>query len=518
MCKTPILSTFIGVSSLIEVKGPSDPCWPTTEAWPSLNETVSGRLIKTVPPGSVCYKSEPNCIETSCGYLFKNWVNSEYHSSNPVTVLDPLWSNSSCTPVYPNGTSVSGDINAGSKGCSLGNLSPFAVNATTAQHVKAAIQFASKHKVRLNIKNTGHNPEKSSAYGSLSIWTHHIKGLEIHDSFTPSDCSSHNMRRAVTIRAGIQDGELLDHLAKHDLTTVTGTSSGVGVAGWATGSGHGVLTGTYGMGVDNIIEAHIVTPRGEAVIANDCQSKELFWAIGGGGGGTFGVILSLTMSIYTTPLMTTATVSMTARNGTSGKAWWKLVSSLHKQTTKLQDAGVMGYYNAGGSPYSFQYTMFQFNTTDTASIKHLIGPLEQLIQMHNQTVESSSMSSWLPVWSSIENLLEPRGDADSKSGDGVSDPSISGTMTISHKPVNNALNPAWWDGTVHLITSVQWDDTVPVLDAKRAIEAVIHNTGYAIRQLSPDSGTYDPSNLLWCRHCVGSESLQKSNGSLGRAF
>ena len=33
------------------------------------------------------------------------------------------------------------------------------------------------------------------------------------------------MRRAVTIRAGIQDGELLDHLAKHDLTTVTGTSS-----------------------------------------------------------------------------------------------------------------------------------------------------------------------------------------------------------------------------------------------------------------------------------------------------
>ena len=170
------------------------------------------------------------------------------------------------------------------------------------------------------------------------------------------------------------------------------------------------------MGVDNIIEAHIVTPRGEAVIANDCQSKELFWAIGGGGGGTFGVILSLTMSIYTMPSMTTATVSMTARNGTSGKAWWKLVSSLHKQTTKLQDAGVMGYYNAGGSPYSFQYTMFQFNTTDTASIKHLIGPLEQLIQMHNQTVESSSMSSWLPVWSSIENLLEPRGDADSKSG------------------------------------------------------------------------------------------------------
>ncbi|CAI7626400.1 unnamed protein product [Penicillium bialowiezense] len=153
----------------VKDKAPSDPCWPTTEAWSSLNETVSGRLIKTVPPGSVCYKSEPNYNKSSCEYLLENWVNSEYHSSNPVTVSDPLWSNSSCTPVYPNGTSVSGDINAGFKGCSLGNLSAFVVNATTAQHVKAAIQFATKHNVRLNIKNTGHNPEKRSVEANSAV-------------------------------------------------------------------------------------------------------------------------------------------------------------------------------------------------------------------------------------------------------------------------------------------------------------------------------------------------------------
>lgn len=63
-------------------------------------------------------------------------------------------------------------------------------------------------------------------------------------------------------------------------------------------------------------------------------------------------------------------------------------------------------------------------------------------------------------------------------------------MTISHKAVNNSLNPAWRDANVHLISSVQWDDTLSALDANRAIEAVTNNTGYVLRQLAPDSGVY----------------------------
>lgn len=59
---------------------------------------------------------------------------------------------------------MSGNPNAGAEGCSLGYLSPHVVNATTAQHVKATLQFAKKYNIRLNIKNTGHNPEKRQAY------------------------------------------------------------------------------------------------------------------------------------------------------------------------------------------------------------------------------------------------------------------------------------------------------------------------------------------------------------------
>ncbi|KAF4923471.1 FAD-linked oxidoreductase hmp9 [Colletotrichum viniferum] len=45
---------------------PSDTCWPSLSEWESFNQTISGKLIRTVPLASVCYKSEPNYNEDSC--------------------------------------------------------------------------------------------------------------------------------------------------------------------------------------------------------------------------------------------------------------------------------------------------------------------------------------------------------------------------------------------------------------------------------------------------------------------
>ncbi|KAJ5681673.1 uncharacterized protein N7477_001613 [Penicillium maclennaniae] len=439
-----------------------------------------------------------------------------------------------------------------------GYLSPYVVNVTAAQHNRQCLADKTR------------------------IWTHRMKQSKIHQSFKPSNCGTATSHMAATIGAGIQDGELLGQLAKRNLTAVAGTSMDVGVAGWATGGGHGVLTGVYGMGAVNVIETKIVTPKGDLVTANECQNEDLLWAVRGGGGGTFGVILSLTINVFPMPSLLTATLAMSARNGTSAKTWWKLIASTHKEMAKIQDAGVMGYYTAGVSPYSFQYTMFQPNTTNTSSIDRLIGPLTKHVQKHNETVQYSSFTNLLPTWYAIEKIAPVGGDAGLNRGvratrliprravedtdslaktfeiigerneafaDGVSSPSISGTMTISHKPVDNALNPAWRDATVHLISSVQWNDLLPASDARKAIGTVTNVTGYAMRQLAPDSGVYyneanpwepawqwafwgpnypralsikqkyDPDNLLWCHHCVGSEALmQHDNGSLCPVF
>ncbi|KAH8429147.1 uncharacterized protein LDX57_006817 [Aspergillus melleus] len=188
---------------------------------------------------------------------------------------------------------------------------------------------------------------------------------------------------------------------------------------------------------------------------------------------------------------------------------------------KLQDAGVMGYYTASG--YSFQYTMFQLNTTDTGSIDRLIAPLKIHFDTYNATVESSFLSSWMPAWYSIEKLYPAGGDAGTTRGvratrllsrravedtemfaktleiigtrdkgypDGVSSPSLSGTTTISHREVDSALNPAWRKAFVHMISSVSWTDGLPNSAAETAIITMTNGTGYAMRQLAPDSGVY----------------------------
>ncbi|KAL4922950.1 uncharacterized protein BDV17DRAFT_296820 [Aspergillus undulatus] len=61
------------------------------------------------------------------------------------------------------------------------------------------------------------------------------------------------------------------------------------------------------MGANNILEASVITP------------EDLFWAVRGGGSNTFSIILSLVIKVYPMPTMLTATVTLTARNGTSAK-------------------------------------------------------------------------------------------------------------------------------------------------------------------------------------------------------
>ena len=120
------------------------------QEWATLNETISGCLIHTVPLASVCYQSEPNYRSEACNAVLANWTSSAFHAADPASVGDLTWTNSSCLPIYPNGTSIGGDPNAGEKGCSMGNFSPYVVNATEAGHVLAALKFAEEHNLRFN--------------------------------------------------------------------------------------------------------------------------------------------------------------------------------------------------------------------------------------------------------------------------------------------------------------------------------------------------------------------------------
>ncbi|CAG8367015.1 unnamed protein product [Penicillium salamii] len=555
--------------------GPSDPCWPSLQEWDALNKTVSGRLLKTVPPAVVCYRSREEYNVEKCKKILNEWTTDTFHSGNPFSVHDPTWSWDACPPLYSDGTGISGDPDAESKGCSLGTLSPYVINATTAKHIQSALKFATKKNLRINLKNTGHNPEKSSAYGSLGIWTHNMKDFKFHKSF--KSCANAERHMAGTVGAGFQDGELFEAMSKHDAISVGGTNMDVGVAGWSMAGGHGYGSGIYGMGADNIIEAEVVTPQGDLVKVNECENQDLFWAIRGGGGSTFGVIISMTVKAYPMPSVAVVTFDVSPKNGTSPKQWWHTVARVHQEMADLQDLGYAGYYTITGNPMLWHNTVFVYNATGADDARNKTLPLESALKKVDSFVDTEISQLYMPSWyqliqrlgsltestetgktqsirasrlitrKAIEDVdlfprtLENVGPKIFEPKTGVTHPKLSGTMTIGKTPVENALNPVWRDTVVHLISEQRWNDTLPNDIAEKTIDSMVWDKGYALRQLAPDSGAYineadpyepnwqwslfgpnyhrllsikekyDPDSLFWCRNCVGSEQFAQKN-------
>lgn len=159
---------------------PNTPCFPKDDDWKALNSSVNGALIKTIPLASVCYQDSPfdDFNDTLCKEVASQWTNSSLHAADPASIDYPIWANDSCNPIYANGTSITGDPNAGNKGCSLGGggggrgfgggYAYYSVNVSSAEQVSAALKWAGQKGVRVTIKNTGHNyPGRSAGWGSL---------------------------------------------------------------------------------------------------------------------------------------------------------------------------------------------------------------------------------------------------------------------------------------------------------------------------------------------------------------
>jgi FAD/FMN-containing dehydrogenase len=91
----------------------------------------------------------------------------------------------------------------------------------------------------------------------------------------------------------------LPELAANFWELIGGASLSVGASGgWVMGGGHGALTNNYGLGVDNVLEMKVVLANGTLITANRRQNTDMFFALRGGGGGTFGVVLKTTSQIY----------------------------------------------------------------------------------------------------------------------------------------------------------------------------------------------------------------------------
>lgn len=277
-----------------------------TVPWASLNATLNGRLQTTKPLAIPCfslYDGQPNELEDSAAcaavresysqnFLRTGEFESFYNIQSEMCVSDAedqcvLDSSVSPAPMPPSGSS-----------CNQGSVPSAYIEVESAADVVAALEFVREKDIPLSVKNSGHDyMVRNSGKGTLGLWVHKLQDMTYHDSFVPEGCTA-NKGMAMTVAAGVNIDDALEFADKNKATILGPYSPTVPLStGWVMGGGHSILSPVYGLGADRVFEIRIVTPDGVERIANECQNTDLFWALRGGGGGTFGVVLSATHKV-----------------------------------------------------------------------------------------------------------------------------------------------------------------------------------------------------------------------------
>jgi FAD/FMN-containing dehydrogenase len=159
------------------------------------------------------------------------------------------------------------------------------VEATQPEDVRAAIRFARESGLPFSVQATGHGAVLPSEGGVL-LKTTRMASVEVDAG-----------RRTARTGGGALWSDVIAAAAPHGLAPLSGTSAGVGVAGYTLGGGTGWLSRTYGYAADSLLSAELVTADGELVTASAEENPDLFWAIRGGS-GNFGVVTSLEFRLH----------------------------------------------------------------------------------------------------------------------------------------------------------------------------------------------------------------------------
>ena len=134
--------------------------------------------------------------------------------------------------------------------------------------------------------------------GGHSVTGHCVgDGSVVVDLRLQRDVRVDPVARTATCSGGATWDDFDPPCQRHGLATTGGTFGDTGVAGLTLGGGIGHLIGAFGLTLDNLLEATVVTADGRVVHASEQEHPDLFWALRGGG-GNFGVVVEFTCRLH----------------------------------------------------------------------------------------------------------------------------------------------------------------------------------------------------------------------------
>lgn len=410
--------------------------------------------------------------------------------------------------------------------CTLGGMPSYVVKATNVAQVQLAVNFARNLNIRLIVKNKGHDfNAKSTGAGALSIWTHNFQDIRYLGAKYTHRASGYQ-GPAFQIGAGVAALDLYQAADDLDLHVVGGAARTVGIGGGYTlGGGHSPLSSLYGMAADQVLSMQVVLPNGFFVTVDEKHYPDLFFALRGGGGSTWGIVTSLVIRAYPRTPVTTLAYTFASSETVPIETFWSGIDAVFAKFPGWADAGLYSYWSilcATTSSCSFSMAPSWGNDMDTAALEAtaatpLFGELAALginvtdvAYAEYRGVVAALEGTWAPsteqvgVWSfKTGSRLFPRSNWGDPTKLAAQTAALrqsvekAGMMlgynikAAANPTVNqtNAVNPAWRATLMHALLGVSWtqeSSAQEIADANRQLVEWMQPW----REASPGAGAY----------------------------